>query len=299
MDYYKNIIRTAIGYIEANLKEDICVDDVARESSYSLFRFTRIFKELTGETPGAYLRRRRLEEASSEVLAGRDILEVAFDYRFGSQEAFTRSFRTYFQTTPGSYRKTGSELGFRRSNMTEVEMIMDSIRISMAVSERVAILKEKSAERYLPIWIGPAEADAIAVKLLGISVPRPLTHDFMRTIVESLSASVKCVCITKLDNDTFYAKATLISNDRPLEIDCRPSDALALAIRVDAQIFAEEQVLKKAGITGPIESPPEHTSLDVLKSRYARREITKVEYQLLKAALSGLSVDKLRAIVKR
>jgi len=152
----------------------------------------------------------------------------------------------------------------------------------------VVLLKEKLADRYLPIWIRPAEADVLAVKLQGISVPRPLTHDFIRTILESLSASVKSVCITKLDNDIFYAKVTLISNDKPLEIDCRPSDALALAVRVDAPIFAEEQVLKKAGVTGPIEPPPEHKSLDVLKSRYARREITKVEYQLLKGVLSDI-----------
>jgi len=104
MDYYDNAKR-AIKFIEENLKEEIYVDDVAREAFCSQFHFTRIFLELTGETPGAYLRKRRLTEAANDILCGRNIIEVAFDYHFNSQEAFTRSFKDYFSITPGLYKR--------------------------------------------------------------------------------------------------------------------------------------------------------------------------------------------------
>ncbi len=103
INYYEKV-RKAIAFIEANLKQDINVDNIADEAFYSRYHFTRKFMELTGWTPGAYLRKRRLEEAAKDILAGRDILEIAIDYRFGSQQAFTRSFKEYFRTTPGYYR---------------------------------------------------------------------------------------------------------------------------------------------------------------------------------------------------
>jgi AraC family transcriptional regulator len=117
MDGYKNVIGKAIRFMKANLKEGISVDDIARDSGYSLFHFTRVFMELTGETPGSYLRKLRLEEAAREILAGKNILDTALDYHFGSQEAFTRSFKTHFQITPGYYKKTGAISGSK-----EVEM---------------------------------------------------------------------------------------------------------------------------------------------------------------------------------
>jgi hypothetical protein len=129
-----------------------------------------------------------------------------------------------------------------------VEMTIDSIRVSLMNYQRVVILKEKAADRYLPIWIGPAEADAIAVKLQGASVPRPLTHDLLSSVVETLGASVKSIIVNDLKNDTFYAKIILNVDGKQLEVDSRPSDALALAVRVDVPIFVEDSVLDKAGI---------------------------------------------------
>jgi len=129
-----------------------------------------------------------------------------------------------------------------------IEMVIDSIRVSLMNYQRVVILKEKLADRYLPIWIGPAEADAIAVKLQGVSVPRPLTHDLLYSIVDALGASVHSVIVNDLKNDTFYAKITLDVDGGQMEIDSRPSDALALAVRVEAPIYVEESVLDKAGI---------------------------------------------------
>ncbi len=128
------------------------------------------------------------------------------------------------------------------------EMTIDSIRVSPMNYQRVVILKEKGSDRYLPIWIGPAEADAIAVKLQDLSVPRPLTHDLLSTIIDTLGGSVQHILVSDLQNDTFYAKITIQSNGDSKEIDCRPSDAVALAVRVQVPIFVEDAVLDKAGI---------------------------------------------------
>ncbi|MBA7468877.1 MAG: bifunctional nuclease family protein [Dehalococcoidia bacterium] len=129
-----------------------------------------------------------------------------------------------------------------------IEMTIDSIRVSLMNYQRVVILKEKMAKRYLPIWIGPSEADAIAVKLQGVTVPRPLTHDLLGSVIDSLGAALDSIIVSDLKSDTFYAKIILNVDGQQVEIDSRPSDALALAVRTDAPIFAEEAVLDKAGI---------------------------------------------------
>jgi bifunctional DNase/RNase len=110
------------------------------------------------------------------------------------------------------------------------------------------ILKEKGTNRYLPIWIGPAEADAIAVKLQNVELSRPLTHDLLQSVISTLGASVEYIVVSGLKEDTFYARLALSINGSELDIDSRPSDALALAVRVGAPIYAEESVLEKAGI---------------------------------------------------
>ena len=129
-----------------------------------------------------------------------------------------------------------------------IEMTIDSIRVSLMNYQRVVILKEKAAERYLPIWIGPAEADAIAAKLQGVNIPRPLTHDLLCSVIEVLGASVHSVIVSDLRNDTFYAKINLDIDGGQMEVDSRPSDALALAIRAEVPIYADETVLDKASI---------------------------------------------------
>ncbi len=129
-----------------------------------------------------------------------------------------------------------------------IEMTIDSIRVSLMNYQRVVMLKEKMAERYLPIWIGPAEADAIAVKLQGVTVPRPLTHDLLRTVIKTLGATINSIIVSDLRNDTFYAKIIFDVDGKQMEIDSRPSDALALAVRAEVPIYAEEAVLDKAGI---------------------------------------------------
>jgi bifunctional DNase/RNase len=127
-------------------------------------------------------------------------------------------------------------------------MTIESIRVSLMNYQRVVILKEKASDRYLPIWIGPAEADAIAVQLQEVSVPRPLTHDLLRSIIDTLGAQVTHIIVNDLSNDTYYARIMLEVNGGPMEIDSRPSDAIALAVRAKVPIFADESVLAKAGV---------------------------------------------------
>ena len=129
-----------------------------------------------------------------------------------------------------------------------LDMVIDSIRVSLMNYQRVVILKEKDSDRYLPIWIGPAEADAIAVKLQDISVPRPLTHDLLRSVIDNLGASVSHILVSDLESDTFYAKIIINSDGKSMEIDSRPSDAIALAVRAKVPIYVEETVLEKAGV---------------------------------------------------
>jgi hypothetical protein len=135
-----------------------------------------------------------------------------------------------------------------------MEMVIDSIRVSLMNYQRVVILKVKDSDRYLPIWIGPSEADAIALKLQDVSVARPLTHDLLGSIITSLGASVTRIVVSDLSNDTFYAKVVLQVNGSTMEVDSRPSDAIALAVRAEAPIFANDEVLDKAGVQMDLET---------------------------------------------
>jgi hypothetical protein len=127
-------------------------------------------------------------------------------------------------------------------------MTIDGIRVSLENYQHVVLLKEQAGERYLPIWIGPAEADAIARKLRGAAAPRPLSHDLLWSVISVLGASVESVIIDGLKDDTFYGEIILNTSQGRTAIDSRPSDALALAVRAGAPIFAEDTVLDEAGL---------------------------------------------------
>jgi bifunctional DNase/RNase len=127
-------------------------------------------------------------------------------------------------------------------------MTIESIRVSLMNYQRVVILKEKDSDRYLPIWIGPAEADAIAVRMQDVQVARPLTHDLLRSVIGELGGNVEYIVVNDLSNDTFFARIMLQVDGRSVEIDSRPSDAIALAVRAQVPIFADESVLEKAGV---------------------------------------------------
>jgi hypothetical protein len=112
----------------------------------------------------------------------------------------------------------------------------------------VVILTDKEEKRFLPIWIGVYEADAILVALESIEVPRPMTHDLIKTMLETLEIEVDRVAIHDIKNNTFFAKIHLLKDGKQYEIDSRPSDAIALALRMDSDIFVSEQVIMEATI---------------------------------------------------
>ncbi len=128
-----------------------------------------------------------------------------------------------------------------------IKVTIDSVRISLMTQNRVVVLRELKSPRYLPIWIGAAEADAITMRLQGISIDRPLTHDLLFNIITTLGAHLSYVVVTELKNDIFYAEIVLEHNERELRIDARPSDAIALAVRAEIPIYVMEPVLEEAG----------------------------------------------------
>jgi hypothetical protein len=130
-----------------------------------------------------------------------------------------------------------------------IEVEIDSVRVSLTNQQRIVILKEKGEERYLPIWIGLYEAEAITIALQKIQVARPQTHDLLKTMIQSLNGQLVQVEITSLSDDVFYATLTLETNGVQSQVDCRPSDALALAARTKVPIYVAESVMHQAGIT--------------------------------------------------
>lgn len=136
---------------------------------------------------------------------------------------------------------------------TQTRRNVDSIRLSVVDQQQVVILKTEDSKRYLPIWIGPFEAQAIAVKLHDLWLPRPMTHDLMGSVIADLGARVERIVVTDLADGTFYAKVLLIANGKSVEVDSRPSDAIALALRVDAPIYVEDSVLDEVSIEGPLD----------------------------------------------
>jgi uncharacterized protein len=130
-----------------------------------------------------------------------------------------------------------------------IEVTIDSIRVSLMSQHRIVILKDVASDRYLPIWIGPCEADAITVELQEVEVSRPLTHDLLKSTISQLGSEVVHIIINELRNDVFYARIVLEFNGRRIEIDSRPSDAIALAVRVHVPIFVEDSVMERAANT--------------------------------------------------
>jgi len=129
-----------------------------------------------------------------------------------------------------------------------IESVVESIRVSLVTNQRVVILKELEGERYLPIWIGHFEAEAIAMELQGVEAARPLPYDIMKKIVGDLGGRVRRILVTGLRDDVFYATIVIEAAGRQVEIDSRPSDAIALAVRTKVPIFVDESVMEKAGV---------------------------------------------------
>src|SRR5579875_1642082 len=142
-----------------------------------------------------------------------------------------------------------------------VEMHLSAVRVEIPSNNPLLLLQETTgAKRTLPIYIGPAEAQAIAFAQQGVETPRPMTHDLMRDILEELGARVECIVITELRERTFYAEIRMILGNQRHTVSARPSDAVALAVRVDSPIYAEEELLDAEGILLPEEDEEEEES---------------------------------------
>ena len=129
-----------------------------------------------------------------------------------------------------------------------IEVVIDSIRISLVSQHRIVMLREMDSDRQLPIWIGPCEADAITIELQDVKVARPVTHDLLKNVIADMGGRVSHVLIKALTESVFYASLFIDINGDMHEVDCRSSDAIALAVRVKVPIFVNEEVLDEAGI---------------------------------------------------
>ncbi|MEJ2266841.1 MAG: bifunctional nuclease family protein [Anaerolineales bacterium] len=129
-----------------------------------------------------------------------------------------------------------------------VEVVIDSIRVSLMSQQRIVILREVNAERYLPIWIGIYEAESITIALQEVEVARPLTHDLLRNVFNEMHARIVRVEVVALRDDTFYGNIVVEVDGKSMDIDSRPSDALALAVRAHVPILVSGSVMDMAGI---------------------------------------------------
>jgi uncharacterized protein len=144
-----------------------------------------------------------------------------------------------------------------------IEVVIESLRVSLTNQQRIVVLRELHVDRYLPIWIGPFEAESITIALQEIEIARPQTHDLMKNLLGILGARLMRVEISSLRDDVFYGNLVLDVNGDTINVDSRPSDALALAVRAHVPILVEKEVMEKAGIvpeetieTPEIESEP-------------------------------------------
>jgi len=129
-----------------------------------------------------------------------------------------------------------------------IRVFVDKVGLDIESEQAIVLLKETQGETVLPIWVGPAEATAIALSVQGVNTSRPLTCDLLKEVIVNLHASVSRVYVSEFKEQTFFAQLVLEHGEGQLEIDCRPSDAIALALRTEAPIYVSDAVLQEAGV---------------------------------------------------
>ena len=178
-----------------------------------------------------------------------------------------------------------------------IKVTIDSVRASLLSQHRVVVLKEEGLERYLAIWIGPYEADAITIKLQGVEVARPLTHDMVQQTIDRLGATVSHVLVNDLHDDTFYARVVLDREGERIELDSRPSDAIALAVRVQSPIFVSESVMERAGVVPDEEIDMASVPLTVMIPAFMLSELKTAFIMGFRIYLPFLVVDMVIATI--
>lgn len=173
-----------------------------------------------------------------------------------------------------------------------VEVVIDSVRVSLTNQQRIVVLRESNAERYLPIWIGPYEAEAITIALQEVEVARPQTHDLLKNVVKALNGRLVRVEIIALREDVFFGNLVVEVNDQTINIDSRPSDAIALAVRWHAPILVAQDVLQVAGIIPEQEVPDQgKSSLPHDESRPNEETESDERLSVFKDFLQNLDID--------
>jgi uncharacterized protein len=178
-----------------------------------------------------------------------------------------------------------------------LEVVIDSIRVSLMSQQRIVILREKDTERYLPIWIGVYEAESITIALQEVEVARPLTHDLLANVINQLEARVLRVEVVALRDDTFYGNIVAEKDGNLLNIDARPSDALAIAVRAHVPILVARSVMESAGIIPEedIQEQPadEAKPAKLVKSTSAEpeTEVSEDRLSVFQDFLEGLDLD--------
>lgn len=143
-----------------------------------------------------------------------------------------------------------------------IEVIVDRVQVSLMSQHRLVVLKELQEDRYLPIWIGAFEAEAITLELQDMMRERPLTHDLLKATIMEMGGKVRHIYINNLSKDIFYARINIDVDGKTIDVDSRPSDAIALAVRLKAPIFVDEEVMHKAGIVPEKDVEPEILGID-------------------------------------
>lgn len=169
-----------------------------------------------------------------------------------------------------------------------IEVVIASIRVSLMSQNRIVELREEGGDRVLPIWIGPYEAESITFQLQGVDVPRPLTHDLLKSVIESLGGEVLHILISGLEKQTYYARIVLDVDGDTVEIDSRPSDAIALAVRVNSPIYVADEVMDQAG-----QRPEEEVQLIGENAPTGAKEVADEDLGAFKDFVEGLDLDKL------
>jgi bifunctional DNase/RNase len=149
------------------------------------------------------------------------------------------------------------------------EMVIYGVSFDLVGKQPIVLLKTTDGNKFLPIWIGHPEAAAILMKLQGAAPPRPLTHDLLASTLSMLEAEVARITVTELRDNTFYAVITVVQNGNEIEIDSRPSDAIALAVRAEAPIFAADDVIEESGIEFEGEEPDDESLQAEIETRVA------------------------------
>ena len=178
-----------------------------------------------------------------------------------------------------------------------LEVVIDSIRVSLMSQQRIVILREKDTERYLPIWIGVYEAESITIALQEVEVARPLTHDLLANVINQLDARVLRVEVVALRDDTFYGNIVAEKDGNLLNIDSRPSDALAIAVRAHVPILVARSVMESAGIV-PEEDLQEQPDEEAKPAKPAKpasaepeTEVSEDRLSVFQDFLEGLDLD--------